>query len=359
MVQNVYSWENIHRFFPSEKVEHLRKQIIEEWKSDKFKDREIWERYGLSENAFYDLIKKYSDENENGLKDKSKKPKNPYHKLEIDDVKIIIQKAQNERERIKSHQSEFENGMMNSGRSLSKSKIERLKGLMNSAIHGVRRIANEFNIDMQRLGRTTCIGKSRVHEILRSAGIYEKEDIIKNKPKHLDRPEVPLEKFSMDFTQKRIGNGDLGYIFGLLDMHNDAFVELTGYPEKNGNIVVENLEFLRGVIPSEQKVEIRSDGGKEFNNETVLNFCKNNNIVLHIIPKASPWIQVFIERSFRTLKQEFLNLVWIGNWDTFKDVLIDTKFEYNNRPHSSFGYRSPFEIMNDAIMNLPQHVCGH
>jgi transposase len=232
MVQNVYSWENIHRFFPSEKVEQLRIQIIEEWKSDKFKDREIWERYGLSENAFYDLIKKYSDENENGLKDKSKKPKNPYHKLEIDDVKIIIQKAQNEQERIKSHQSEFENGMMNSGRSLSKSKIEGLKDIMNSAIHGVRRIAIEFNIDMHRLGRTTCIGKSRVHEILRSAGIYEKEEIIKNKPKHLDRPEVPLEKFSMDFTQKRIGNGDLGYIFGLLDMHNDAFIELTGYPEK-------------------------------------------------------------------------------------------------------------------------------
>jgi hypothetical protein len=34
----------------------------------------------------------------------------------------------------------------------------------------------------------------------------------------------------------------------LLDMHNDAFVELTGYPEKNGNIVVENFEFLRRVI---------------------------------------------------------------------------------------------------------------
>jgi len=194
---------------------------------------------------------------------------------------------------------------------------------------------------------------------LTSAGIYEKEEIIKNKSIHLNRPEEPLQKFSMDFTHKRIGNGDLGYIFGLLDMHNDAFVELTGYPEKNGNIVVENLEFLRRVIPSEQKIEIRSDGGKEFNNKNVKNFCKKNNIILHIIPKASPWIQAFIERSFRTLKQEFLNLVWIGNWDKFEDVLIDTRFGYNNRPHSSFGSRSPFETMNDAITNLPQHVCGH
>ena len=359
MVRNVYNWENIHQFFPSEKVEQLRKQIIDEWKSGKFKDREIWERYGMSENAFYDLIKRYSEEKENGLIDKSKKPKNPHHKLETDDIKIIIQKAKNEQERIKSHQSEFENDMMNSGRSLSKSKIEGLKDSMNSAIHGVRRIAHEFNMDMQWLGRTIHIGKSRVHDILTSAGIYEKEEIIKNKPKHLNRPEEPLQKFSMDFTHKRIGNGYLGYIFGLLDMHNDAFVELTGYSEKNGNIVVENLEFLRRVIPSEQKIEIRSDGGKEFNNKTVKNFCNDKNIILHIIPKASPWIQAFIERGFRTLKQEFLNLVWIGNWDKFKDVLIDSRFGYNNRPHSSFGYRSPFETMNDAIMNLPQHVCGH
>src|SRR5665811_2618047 len=100
MTLSIYRWEDVHLYFPQKVVEQYRKQIIEEWKSDKFKDREIWERYGLSENAFYDLIKRYSEEKENGLKDKSKKPKNPYHKIEIDDIKIIIQKAQNEQERI-------------------------------------------------------------------------------------------------------------------------------------------------------------------------------------------------------------------------------------------------------------------
>jgi len=93
--------------------------------------------YGLSENAFYDLIKRYSEENEIGLKDKSKKPKNPHHKLEIEDIDIIIQKAKNEQKRIKSHQSEFETDMMNSGRSLllSKRKMEGLN-LVSSNILG-------------------------------------------------------------------------------------------------------------------------------------------------------------------------------------------------------------------------------
>ncbi len=57
MTLSVYRWEDVHRYFPQQVVEQYRRKIIEEWKSGKFKDREIWERYGMSENAFYDLIK--------------------------------------------------------------------------------------------------------------------------------------------------------------------------------------------------------------------------------------------------------------------------------------------------------------
>ena len=266
MTLSVYRWEDVHRYFPQEVIEQYRKKIIEEWKSGKFKDREIWERYGMSENAFYDLIKRHSEEE--NLKDKPSKPKNPSHK---------------------------------------------------------RRIANWFNVYFQNLGKNISIGKSRVHGILASAGIFEREKKIEKKPKHLSRPKKPLASFSMDFTQKRIGNGDTGYVFGLLDMHNDAFVTLTGHPEKNGDIVVKNLEIVE----------------KNF------------------IPKGSPWLQAFIERGFRTIKEEFLNLVWIGNWNKFNDVLRDARYGYNHRPNSAFDYRNPLEVMATKISNLPQQVTGH
>jgi transposase len=80
MTLSVYCWEDVHLYFPQKVVEQYRKQIIEEWKSDKFKDREIWELYGMSESVFYDLVKRYSKEED--LKDKPSKPKNPSHKLE-------------------------------------------------------------------------------------------------------------------------------------------------------------------------------------------------------------------------------------------------------------------------------------
>ena len=113
MTLSVYSWEDVHRYFPQKVVEQYRKQIIEEWKSGKFKDREIRERYGMSESAFYDLIKR--DLKEEDLKDKHSKPKNPSHKLEQEEIQTILDKAHEDRENIKALQSAFENDMRNDG----------------------------------------------------------------------------------------------------------------------------------------------------------------------------------------------------------------------------------------------------
>ena len=134
MTLSVYRWEDVHRYFPQEVIEQYRKKIIEEWKSGKFKDREIWERYGMSENAFYDFIKRYSEEE--NLKDKPSKPKNPSHKLGQDDMQIIINKARDDRENIKTLQSAFETDMKKGGGSLSATKLERLKDSMNRSIPG-------------------------------------------------------------------------------------------------------------------------------------------------------------------------------------------------------------------------------
>ncbi len=46
---------------------------------------------------------------------------------------------------------------------------------MNHAVMGVRRIGHWFNSYMQETGKIIRIGKSRVHEILVSAGIYEEK----------------------------------------------------------------------------------------------------------------------------------------------------------------------------------------
>ena len=173
MTLNVYCWDYIHRYFPPEIIEIYRMQIINERESGQFTDKEIWERYGMSESTFYDLIRRYSKENEASLKDKPSAPKNPSHKLGDEEIKIIINKALEEKERIKTLQSNYEENMKIDGRSLSPKKLERIKKSMNKAKIGVRRIAHWFNSYMEGLGKTILIGKSHVFNILVFAGIIE------------------------------------------------------------------------------------------------------------------------------------------------------------------------------------------
>jgi Mor family transcriptional regulator len=68
MTLNVYYWEYIHRYFPPEIIEKYNKQIIDEHVSGQFTDKEIWERYGMSESAFYELIKRFSKEKQRNSK---------------------------------------------------------------------------------------------------------------------------------------------------------------------------------------------------------------------------------------------------------------------------------------------------
>jgi len=208
MTISVYRWEHIHLYFPPEVVEEFRKRIIMEWESKKFTDRDIWERYGMSENAFYDLIKRYSKEKKGGLKDKPSNTKNPFNKLEQEDIEIIINKALEERGQIKTLQSEFESDMIKDERSLSSKKLDILKEQMNRAIPGVRRIAHWFNSQMKTFGRTITIGRSRVYEILASAGIYGIKNKTENKPKHLKRPDEPLKFFYGLYTKKNWNWGE-------------------------------------------------------------------------------------------------------------------------------------------------------
>ena len=95
-------------------------------------------------------------------------------------------------------------------------------------------------------------------------------------------------------------------------------------------------------------MEIRSDGGLEFNNTIVREYCNKNNIIDHILPKAHPWLNAFIERAIETLQYEFINLQYHATFNDFQKFLVIAKRGYNLREHSSFNYRSPMEIWNSS-----------
>ncbi len=74
------------------------------------------------------------------------------------------------------------------------------------------------------------------------------------------------------------------------------------------------------MVPKDVVIEIRSDGGLEFNNATVREYCKKN-IIHHILSKAHQWLNAFIERAIETLQYEFINLQYHATFNHFLNFL--------------------------------------
>jgi Integrase core domain. len=68
---------------------------------------------------------------------------------------------------------------------------------------------------------------------------------------------------------------------------------------------------LRVLFPKDHKIKIRCDRGTEFDNANVRTYCEKNNIELRFMTFF--WLNMFVERSFKTIKEEYLNLEWIGD----------------------------------------------
>lgn len=342
---NVYKWGEIRKHFPPERIAEIRADILELRKSGKYTDEELWKKYGMSERTFYDLIAREKEGNTiENLQDKSSKPHKPYRKLTDEDIAEIVNIRTEDTNRIESAKCAFTETMEKSdNKNLPSSKLEPLLKIMEKASKGVRRIAALFNKRKESKESPIRISKSRVHQILAKVGLTGTKEVPET-PKHLHRPEEPLRSFAMDHTQKRIGTGETVYAFGLLDMYNSGIVVLDAHTEKSGENVKESLRQLRGILPDDVVIEIRSDAGSEFNNEIVREYCKENKIIHHILPKAHPWLNAFLERAIETLQYEFINLQYYASFEDFKKFLAIAKIGYNRREHSSFNYRSPLEV---------------
>jgi transposase InsO family protein len=94
-------------------------------------------------------------------------------------------------------------------------------------------------------------------------------------------------------------------------------------------------------------LQIRSDGGKEFNNNDVMAFREKKGISW--IKVSKPWDNPFAERGIRTIKYEYLNMVWVGNLGEFKTLSDVIKLHYNQyRPHQSFNNKTPVQVRMGA-----------
>ena len=126
-------------------------------------------------------------------------------------------------------------------------------------------------------------------------------------------------------------------------------------PKKTGEEVVKGLEELKKLKPLN---EIESDQGTEYNNNIVINWCKENNIKLTFSDTEDKNKMGKVERFNRTLKTKILPYLQMAHKinihdnkpfgidkNQFQDILNSVMLIYNNTKHRSTKV-SPNEYYN-------------
>ena len=93
---------------------------------------------------------------------------------------------------------------------------------------------------------------------------------------------------------------------------------------------------------------ILSDNGTEFTSNTILQWCHEKNVRWDYIRPGKPYQNGYIESFNGKLRDECLNENWFTGLREAKRLVEEWRRDYNEqRPHSSFGGKTPQEAAND------------
>jgi len=349
-----YNWDFIQDNILPEKLAELRRRFMEEWHSGNYTKEEMIERYRMSERTFYDTIKRYAGARElDDFKDETRSPKNPYRKYSDEEYQEVVKTFDRTREDVNSRFLDFMEDMHADKRNLSPPKLKAQKKKIWDVRPGVRKIKAILDELWASTEKAKTISKSYVHDLLKKFEKYP-EEVKKEPPKEFTRPLQPGKCFSIDTATCYIGDKTQVYFQPVFDEFNSELIALVGGTENDRNLTLKTIEDLCHIYP-EAGFQIRSDGGKEFNNSDVITVHEKKGISW--IKVSKPWDNPFAERGIRTIKYEYLNQVWIGNLLDFKKLSEVIKLHYNEyRPHQSFDNKTPVEVRIEATKQKQKNL---
>ena len=349
-----YNWDFIQDNIPSEKLAKLRRRFMEEWHSGNYTKEEMIERYRMSERTFRDTIKKYVNARElDDYKDEPRSPKNPHRKFTDEEYQEVVRTFDSTREEVDARFSSFIENMHTDKRNLSPPKLKAQKKKIWDVRPGVRKIKAILDELWASAKKAKTISKSYVHDLLKKFEKYP-EEAKKENLKEFARPLQPGKCFSIDTATCYIGDKTKVYFQPVFDEFNSELIALVEGTENDRNLTLKTIEDLCRIYP-EAGFQLRSDGGKEFNNSAVTSVHEKKGISW--VKVSKPWDNPFAERGIRTIKYEYLNQVWIGNLSDFKKLAEVIKLHYNEyRPHQSFDNKTPVEVRIEATKQKQKYL---
>jgi len=196
------------------------------------------------------------------------------------------------------------------------------------------------------------VGKRRVKTLMKTMGletVYPKPNTSAPNKEHEVFPyllremniDKPDQVWSSDITYIRM-RGKHVYLVAIMDWYSRYVIGWALSPNLEAEFCI---EALRNAL-LDRKCEIfNTDQGSQFTSNEWIRTLKSNKISISMDGRGRYLDNIFIERLWRSVKQE---KIYRYNFDTIFEVetaLIEY-FEYYNfhRMHQSFDYSTPFEV---------------
>ena len=161
-----------------------------------------------------------------------------------------------------------------------------------------------------------------------------------------------------DMTSIWCGEDGWGYFTAVIDCFDRVLLGWSFTLRCRAADVSPSLEmawstaFPYGRDEDEPKVTCRHDNGTQFTSTHYRGVAKDLDIVLSRTAYRHPDGNAFIERMFRTLKEE---AIWPNEFDNYDQALaaiVAWIEDYNTeRPHASLGERTPAEARAEAVQH--------
>jgi putative transposase len=212
---------------------------------------------------------------------------------------------------------------------------------------GTRRMAVMLRRELQM-----PVNRKRVRKMFHTLNWIEpakkKNDIIRSSSR-LVKATRPYELWETDITFVWSGVDGWSYLFNVEDIFHREWL---GY-SFDTNAVKENaIMSVNNALASHSEVDVkeltlRCDNGSQYRSKAFRESVRALGIKLEFIYYNTPEQNGHIESFHKTLKKEYLWCQDFKNYQEAEIAIAEAFKDYNSvRPHSSLGYRTPYEFLS-------------
>jgi len=203
------------------------------------------------------------------------------------------------------------------------------------------------------------LGRSRIRKWLQGNSSYTFNRIAHRKFKRNEVITAGLDALwdadLMDFTYYKKQNDNFCYILLTIDIFS-RFTWLRPLKTKSSGDVI---TMMKSIFDDGRKPDaMRTDKGKEFTNNAISNFYKEENV--HHYVTFNDTQANYAERCIKTIKTKIYRYMKKNNTHRYIDVVQDIVDGYNKSNHRSLG-ATPLSMTkaNEDEMRLQQYLLKH